>query len=337
MSSRSSALPLAAIFVAVALLVPGSSSGQAPGKTTAKPASGAQSRTPWGDPDLQGTWSNSTIVPLERPAEFKERERLTDQESKERFQKHRELLWTKREGDTGFYNEFWWEWGKDTTRTSLIIDPPDGKLPLTAQAQEWSRQRRLAFMTEGNDGDPVPPPASWLDLNSFDRCITRSLPGAMMPGFYGHYYDILQTPDHVAIRMEHIHDVRFIPLRGGPHVRDRIRQWLGDARGRWEGDTLIVETTNFNDNVRDRAATVFGAGADLRLVERFRRVDAETIDYRLTVTAPSSFTKPWTAAIPFHRVQEPVMEYACHEGNYAMRNILSGARAEDAASAKPSR
>ena len=116
----------------------------------------------------------------------------------------------------------------------------------------------------GSDREPVPPPASWLDLNSFDRCITRSLPGAMMPGFYGHYYEILQTPDHVAIRIEHIHDVRFVPLRGGPHLRDGIRQWLGDSRGRWEGNTSVVETTNFNDKVRDRAATVFGAGADLR-------------------------------------------------------------------------
>jgi hypothetical protein len=337
MSGRSLTSTSVAILVAFVFLTPPPSAGQAPAKPGGKAASAAQPRTPWGDPDLQGTWSNSTIVPLERPDAFKGRESLTEQETKERFEKHRALLWTKREGDTGFYNEFWWEWGKDTNRTSLIIDPPDGKLPLTAQAKELARQRPLAFMSEGNDGDPVPAPGSWLDLNSFDRCITRSLPGAMMPGFYGHYYDILQTRDHVAIRIELIHDVRFIPLRGGAHVGDGIRQWLGDSRGHWEGDTLVVETTNFNGKVRDRAATVFGAGADLKLVERFRRVDAGTIDYRVTVNAPASFTRPWTAAIPFHRVKEPVMEYACHEGNYAMRNILSGARAEDAAGAKPSR
>jgi hypothetical protein len=336
MSGRSLVSVGVAILAVLVFLAPGSSAGQAPGKPGAKETGGKPLRTAWGDPDLQGTWSNSTIVPLQRPDELKGRELLTDEEVKERFQKHRQSLFAKRQGDTGFYNEFWWEWGKDSNRTSLIVDPPDGKLPpLTPQAQEAAKSRRLAMMVEGNEsGGAVPPPASWLDMNSFDRCITRSLPGAMMPGFYGHYYQIFQTPDYVAIHIELIHDVRMIPLRGGPHIRDGIRQWLGDSRGRWEGDTLVVETTNFNGKVNDRAATVFGAGDDLRLIERFKRVDADTIDYQYTVTAPATFTRPWTALIPFHRAQEKVMEYACHEGNYAMRNILSGARADDAARQK---
>jgi hypothetical protein len=321
-----------ALFLVPAFLAPGSLAGQTPGKPSANQTGGKPLRTPWGHPDLQGTWSNSTIVPLQRPDELKGKELLTDAEVKERFDKHRQLLWGKREGDTGFYNDFWWEWGKDTNRTALIVDPADGKLPaFTPQALEKAKQRRLASMSEGTEGDPVPPPASWMDLNSFDRCITRSLPGAMMPGFYGHYYQILQTPNYVVILIELIHDVRVIPLDGRPHVVDGIRQWLGDSRGRWEGDTLVVETTNFNDKVNDRAATVFGAGGDLRLVERFRRVNAEAIDYQVTVTAPATFTRPWTAAIPYFRVQEKVMEYACHEGNHAMGNILRGARAEDAA------
>jgi hypothetical protein len=321
---------VATLFVLV-VLAPGFSAQQAPAKPSAAQTGGKPLRTPWGDPDLQGMWSNSTIVPLQRPEDLKGRESLTDKEVQERFQQHRQFLFAKREGDTGFYNEFWWEWGKDTNRTSLIVDPPDGKLPaLTPQAQELAKRRRLANMSEGTEG-PADPPASWLDLNSFDRCITRGLPGAMMPGFYGHYYEIFQSPGYVVIHMEHIHDARVIPLRGGPHVGNGIRQWLGDSRGRWEGDTLVVETTNFNGKVTDRAATVFGAGSDLRLVERFRRADAETVDYQYTVTSPSTFTRPWTAVIPFHRVKEKVMEYACHEGNYAMRNILSGARADDAA------
>ncbi len=332
MSRRSVVCLGVAVLVALAH---GSSAGQAQGKPGATQAGGKPLRTPWGDPDLQGMWSNSTIVPLQRPDDLKGKDSLTDKEVEERFQQHRQLLWGKREGDTGFYNEFWWEWGKDSNRTSLIVDPPDGKLPpLTPQAQELAKRRRLANMAEGSEGEPVPPPASWLDLNSFDRCISRGLPGAMMPGFYGHYYEILQVPGYVVIHMEHIHDSRVIPLRGAPHLGQGIRQWLGDARGRWEGDTLVVETTNFNGKVTDRAATVFGAGDDLRLVERFRRAGGDTIDYQYTVTSPSTFTRPWTAVIPFHRVQEKVMEYACHEGNYAMRNILSGARAEDAAGQK---
>ena len=318
----------AVAFIAPFLLLSGPAAGQAQ-TTTATPPSKAASknrtppRTPWGHPDLQGIYTNSTIVPLERPANFAGKAELTDAEVAERFKQYRDNLFAKRQGDTGFYNEFWWEWGKDVNRTSLIVDPPDGKLPVTPQALERAKTAMRRFSR----------PASHEDFNAFDRCITRSLPGSMMPGFYNHYYQILQTPDYVVLLSELIHDVRVIPLDNRPHVSSNIRQWLGDSRGRWEGGTLVVETTNLNDKVTDRGATFLGVGSELRLIERFTRADADRIDYRFTVEAPSAFTKPWTAAIPMWKTDQKIFEYACHEGNYAMPNSLSGARAEDAKAA----
>ena len=155
----------------------------------------------------------------------------------------------------------------------------------------------------------------------------------MMPGFYNHNYQIMQTPDYVVIYAEMIHDVRIIPLDGRPHLPPHLRQWMGDSRGRWEGDSLVVETTNFTDKVYERRVsnTVFGAGRAMYLVERFRRVDADTIDYAITVTDPTTFTKPWTASIPMRTMEGPIFEYACHEGNYAMENMLRGARARERA------
>jgi hypothetical protein len=188
------------------------------------------------------------------------------------------------------------------------------------------------------------PPASWEDLNAYDRCITRGLPGAMIPGFYNHNYQILQAPGYVAILVEMIHDVRIIPVDGRPHLGPGLRQWMGDSRGRWEGQTLVVETMNFNDKIQEvtgnamrlpsgepiggRYHAVF-ATRGLKLVERFTRVDADTIDYRFTVTDPATFTRPWTAVTPMMRINEPLFEYACHEGNYAVPNMLRGARAQE--------
>lgn len=320
MSNRlfTSASIVAVIASALAMEVP--AVGQAPGSKTAS-AKYAPPRTPWGHPDLRGTYSNSTVVPLERPDNAKQGQ-LTDAEVEERFQKHRKNLFAKREGDTGFYNEFWWEWGKDNNRTSLIVDPPDGKLPVKPGVRE--RNKALATIDK---------PATWEDMNVFDRCITRSLPGSMLPGFYGHYYQILQTPDYVVLRIELIHDVRIIPLDNRPHLGQNIRQWLGDSRGRWDGDTLVVETTNLNDKVKAWGGTYFGAGADFKLVERFRRADANTIDYQFTVEAPSMFTRPWTVALPLWHTDDKIFEYACHEGNYAMPHSLSGTRAMEGTSA----
>jgi hypothetical protein len=309
--------------VTVLLLVPPSAGAQAQGKPA---GSGWAAKTPWGHPDLQGTYTNNTVVPLERPANLADKAELTDAEVADRFERHRDTLFARRQGDTGFYNDFWFEWGKDGNRTSLIVDPPDGKLPIKPEAQK----RDLAAMIRFSR------PTSAEDFNAFDRCITRSLPGAMMPGFYNHYYQILQTPDHVVIHVEMIHDVRIIPLGNRPHLGPSIRQWLGDSRGRWEGNTLVVETTNLSEKVIGRSLTYFGLGPDSRLIERFTRVDADTIDYRFTVEAAASFDRQWTAAIPLQRSDLKIYEYACHEGNYAMPNSLSGARAEEAKkAAKP--
>jgi len=307
-------------------------SGVAAGQAPKSQAAGAPSklskpwtppRTPWGHPDISGTYSNSTVVPLERPANMAGKAELTDAEVAERAKTYRDTLFAKRAGDTGFYNDFWWEWGKDVKRTSLIVDPPDGKLPMTEKAVE---QGKTAMRRASLQASPE-------DFNAFDRCITRSLPGAMMPGFYNHYYEIFQTPDYVVLRIELIHDVRIIPLDNRPHLGPAIRQWLGDSRGHWEGNTLVVETTNLNDKVTDRGPTFFGVGSEMKLIERFTRTDADSIDYRFTVEAPGTFTRPWTAAIPMWKSDLQVFEYACHEGNYAMPHSLSGARAVESRAA----
>ena len=304
-------------LLAVGVLMPGVSSGQ--------PARADPPRTPWGDPDLRGIWNNGTVVPLERPADLVDKETLTDEEVAQRRQTSSDQLFASREGETGFYNEFWWEYGKDTNRTSLVIDPPDGQLPTLTSKATADQVALMAHRSAFSDS-----PSIWTDLNAFDRCISRSLPGAMMPGFYNHNYQIVQTPDHVVIQVELIHDARIIPLDGRPHVSPNIRQWLGDSRGHWEGNTLVVDTTNLNDQVKERGATLLGTGKHLRLVERFTRIDAETIDYQFTVDDPTTYMGSWTAAIPMSKIEGPLFEYACHEGNYAMPNMLAGARAAEA-------
>src|SRR5882672_1208668 len=331
-------------LAATVALSPKLTAGQAskPAATTAA-AVGRDTtpRTSWGDPDLQGIWTNTTTTPFERPSELAGKEVLTPQERAERDAViARSGDRPVKPGDTGAYNQFWGEAGKTSAQTSLIVDPSDGKLPAVTQ-----RAKNRADAIEARRRVP---PASWEDLNAYDRCITRGLPGAMMPGFYNHNYQILQAPGYVAILVEMIHDVRIIPLDGRPHLDPHIRQWMGDSRGRWEGQTLVVESTNFNDKIQEitgnamrlpsgdpiggRYHAVFGT-AGLKLVERFTRVDANTIDYRFTVTDPATFTRPWTAATPMLRIKEPVFEYACHEGNYAVPNMLKGARAQEQADA----
>ena len=285
---------------------------------------GAQEpRTPWGDPDLQGTWTNHHGVPLERPAQYADREFLTDEElaalEAQTLQTDRPV----RQGDVGTYNSFWGERRQRSKRTSLIIDPSDGRLPLAPDmrsAINAGNADRRAGSTSG----------SWEDRDTYERCITRGLPGAMMPGFYNHNYQILQTQRYVAILVEMIHDARIVPLDGRPHVGSNIRQWLGDSRGHWEGDTLVVETTNFNGRASIREAFAFGTGQTGRVIERFRRVDVDTIDYEFTVDDPATFTRPWTVSAPMERVSDPIFEYACHEGNYGLTGVLGGARAGDA-------
>jgi len=267
-------------------------------------------QTPWGDPDLQGTWSNSTTTPMERPADLEGREFLTEEERAERnpdsgfsTEIPSEIM------PTGAYNDFWLEQGELSTQTSLIVDPPDGRYPaLTPEAERRRREQRGSFANGGF--------SSWEDFSTYDRCLTRGMPGAMSPGFYNHNYQIFQTPDHVVILVEMIHDARIIPLGGRASLSQEAEQWLGDSRGRWEGDTLVIETSNL-------------PASDRHVIERLTRVDTDTIDYRITVTDPAEWTDAWTAAMPMSAIEGPLFEYACHEGNYAVPNMLAGSRADE--------
>ena len=267
-------------------------------------------RTPWGHPDLRGTWTNATTTPMERPAEFEGREFLTEEERAVRNPGSgisTEALTTLM--PTGAYNDFWLEKGELSLRTSLLVDPSDGRYPpMTPEAVRRRGQQPSSFAQDGFE--------SYTDFSTYDRCLTRGLPGAMSPGFYNHNYQIVQTPDYVAILVEMIHDARIVPLDGRPHLSSSVGQWMGDARGRWEGDTLVVETTNLPQSVRV-------------VVERFTRVDADTIDYRISVTDPAEWTASWTAAMPMSSTDGPLFEYACHEGNHAVVNMLTGSRSKD--------
>jgi hypothetical protein len=205
----------------------------------------------------------------------------------------------------------------------LIIDPPDGQLPpLTVQGQ-----KARAASAESHRAHPAD---SWEDRNNAERCLTRGAP--KLPGGYNNNFLILQAPGYVTILQEMIHEVRIIPLDGRPHLDQNIRQWMGDSRGHWEGDTLVVDTTNFNGKIADNSYNCCpGAGANMHVVERFRRVDAHTIDFQYTVDDPTTWTRPWTASVPMTKSQGPIYEYACHEGNYGMFGILAGARTQEKA------
>ena len=295
----------------------------APGFAAAQSAGsgGNEWRTPWGNPDLQGTWTNTTTTPLERPSELEGRSVLAEEERAEfdaEAERNRDR--PPRPGSTGAYNSFWLDRGTRSNQTSLIVDPPDGKLPALT---ERVRETDGPFLAARNGGAPD----SWEDLNLYDRCLTRGLPGAMVPGFYNHNYQIFQTPDYVVILVEMIHDARIIPFDDRPRLPSQLRQWFGDSRAHWEGETLVVETTNFTSKGDQRVRNLVLAGSDhSHLVERFTRVDADTIDYSFTITDPRSYASAWTAEIPMTRLGAPIFEYACHEGNYGVPNILAGAR-----------
>lgn len=314
------------VAVVLALVTTGVAAQDAARRTGA--AATHSQRTPWGHPDLQGTWTNTTTTPLERPTEYAGKTTLTADERAKLDARAADFADRKpREGDTGAYNYFWFERGKQSAQTSLIVDPPDGRLPALTPAGEKHKKELSATRVE--DGGRKP--ESYKDFDTYDRCITRALPGAMMPGFYNHNYQILQTPHYVVILVEMIHDARIIPLDGRAHVSPRIRHWMGDSRAHWEGETLVVETTNFRGDAEERgmANTVVGGSENMRLVERFTRVDANNIDYRFTVTDPEIFTRPWTVAAPMTKIDGRIYEYACHEGNYSIANMLSGARAQE--------
>ena len=275
-------------------------------------------RTTWGDPNFQGIWNNSTTTPLER---------MTDAEQERGLNARAPVIEATR--GTG---AAWPETRGRLQQPSLIVDPPTGRISMTTEAVDRlvARERARAGRGEAD---------SWRDRNSWERCISRTMPVQMIPNLYNNNYQIFQTPDHVVIQIEMIHETRIIPLDGRPHSSDHIRQWLGDSRGRWEDDTLLVETLHFNDRLDGgdyQPSHILqtghrGSGEMLRITERFRRVDAETLDYRFTVEDPSTYTEPYTVAIPFRwqENQNPIYEYACHEGNYGMLNLLSAGRADE--------
>ena len=265
---------------------------------------------------LHGLWTNSTTTPLERPAEMGDRTLLTEAEvaaldAQAAGRNDR----PPRAGDPGTYNEFWWERGTRLRRTSLVVEPADGRIPTMTAAG-----RARAAWTRGSE--------DWTDRNLAERCLTRGAP--KRPGGYNNNFLILQTAGYVVMLQEMIHEARIIPLDGRPHIDERIRLWMGDSRGRWDGDTLVVETTNFSEQIVFNSYNCCpGAGANLRLVEHFTRVDTDRIDHRYTVEDPATYVGPWTAAIPMTRFDGPIFEYACHERNYGMENLLRGARAQE--------
>src|SRR5262245_58121121 len=327
-------------FAATGVIVGAQASGsQAPDQARrAQPAAGAQKtegrkyvvpRTPWGDPDIQGNFTNLYEVgtPFERPEEYagKKLEDVDPAELKRQRVAIQERTRAEQlAGEIGGTRWIWLDSLDHARGTSawFVVDPPDGKIPpLTTDGQRRIAQRAAARRANGRG-----PADSFEDRSLYDRCITRGMPGSMMPVIYGNSYQILQTPGYVAIRYEMVHETRIIPLGASPHAGSDIRLYMGDARGHWEGDTLVVETTNFKEENTYRGANA----STLKLVERFTRVGPETVKWAVTVEDPSTWTKPWTFSMPLTKDDsQPVLEYSCHEGNYGLVNILKAARAEE--------
>ena len=320
---------LSAVFLtaAVASLV-----GQAPAKSWTAP------KTAWGDPDISGlfTTDDELGVPFERPVQFGDRQVVTAEEFAQRQgqaerqeEADREAFVAPRAtaeggpvaGGTG-PPAHWIERGKPSRRTSLIIDPPDGRIPFV---NDEARRRGAAASARTPERPSFNGPE---DLDRYDRCITRGFPHVIFPTIYDNTSQIVQGPGYVSIRYEMIHDARVIPLDNRPHLSPAIRSYFGDSCGHWEGDTLVVDVTNFSKDAGYRGATT-----NLHVVERFKRIDATTVHYELTVEDPTTFSRPWTASLDLKKDprQVQVPEYACHEGNYAMFNILSGSRAQERA------
>ena len=321
----------------------------APSFATAQTAPSSP-KTEWGAPDLRGVWNNSTLTPFQRPQTLGDQEFLTEEEAaaveQRTADRNRELADRSAlrtvadpdgsvdrgvDGAPGSYNHFWMERGTTvvaTKRTSMIVDPPDGRLPpVTPETRAWLDSAEARYLADVRGGNLPTETYEQLDLG--DRCIWyRGVPS--FPTAYNNNYQIFQTPDAVAIVQEHIHDVRFIPIDGRPHIPESVRQYAGDSRGRWEGDTLIVETTHFNEHAFIRNFNTNLSQA-LHVIERFRRVDEDTIDYEFTVTDLNTWTRPWSGSLPLSTSDGPMFEYACHEGNYGLTNMLAGSRMEERA------
>ena len=305
----------------IALLIVGASLTSTAQQKRHEPA---QPRTAWGDPDLQGTWTNATITPFERPAAMANTPFLTAAEAtalEARAADQRETSdGTSRPGDVGSYNQAWFDSGSkvvSTLQASLVVDPPDGRVPVRAEAMT------LRAENEARNGDAPELMSPW------DRCITRGVPGGFFPAGYNNGYEIMQFPGYVLIHYEMIHAARIIPTDGRAHLSSALRFWDGDSVGRWDGDTLVVDVTNFNG--KGWIATNAAAGRmrgvlqsdAAHVVERFTRVSAGTIHYTVTIDDPKMYTRPWTLANPLERDdQYRLYEYACHEGNHAVENVL---------------
>jgi hypothetical protein len=341
--NRVSVMCIGALAPAVLLvwLLPASTAAQDPAPAKAETASPwTLSRTPWGDPDLQGVWRYEATMPLERPRNLAGKAFLTDEEVAQKEAVERDQEAKRLAGEEGTavgrqsvaespirgneYNSFWQDHGRPRkvyNRTSLIVEPPDGRLPFTPDAQKAEARSAARY--------GVGPYESYLDPDTGERCLTDGVTALMWQGPNGGHNRIVQSPGYVTILHEEYRDRRIIPVDGRPH--GSIRQWFGDAVARWDGNTLVVDTLNFADKTNYEWASVWTRPSEtLHLVERFTRSDADTIEYEITVEDPTTFTKPWKAVIPITKLPDKteIYEYACHEGNYAMANLLSGARAE---------
>jgi hypothetical protein len=334
-----------AVVIAVASLAPVRVSGQAQSATNATAAAKTWTvpHTPDGQPDLQGVWDYRTITPLERPKELGTKEFFTDEEAlnfqkEENRRQNRDLI-DSAEGGLQYppggvvpYNEFWYDRGTKivgSKRTSLIVDPSDGRLP--AWTPEGQKQADLRAAAQRNDQLGHPLADSWEDRPLQERCIVGLNAGPpMTPGAYNNNFQLVQTRGYVVILNEMVHSARIVPLDGRPH--GGIRQWKGDSRGHWEGNTLVVDTTNFK-----RETSLEGSSANTHLIERFTRTGPNTLLYEFTVDDLMMWTRPWTAAVPMSKSEDPIYEYACHEGNYGMTGILAGARAEEKAAEEASK
>ena len=302
-------------------------------------------RTAWGQPDLQGVWDFRTITPMQRPERLADQEFLTEEEAAnldqaavdrnsrlynqdaERTEAGDNVDSRGRGQAPGSYNQFWIDSGTrtiGTRRTSLIIDPLNGRMPSSTPAGRERAQARREYAREHVS-------ETWVDFSAGVRCILGFNAGPpFTPSAYNNNMQLFQTPDHVVLMTEMVNTARVVPIDGGPHLPEDVRQWSGDSRGHWERDTLVIETRNFDVKRRWRGTT-----ESMRLVERLTRVDAETLLYEFTVTDPETWTSPWTASVPLRLNPEPMFEYACHEGNYAMPIMLAGARMDEAAAGQP--
>jgi hypothetical protein len=343
--------PRLSLIVGVIALVSVAQGQVATQRAAAKAKPAGQTWTPPraadGHPDIQGFWANNNATPLERPKELEGRQFLTDEETAALKKKAREIFngegdaafgdtvfqtvlanvkgtksgFKSTDGETGDYSSVWTVERDWDNRTSLITDPPDGRIPAMTPEGQARREANLAATKRV--------PAGPEDRPLQERCITYGSP--QLVAGYQSVYQIVQTPNSVAVMTEMIHDARVIPIDGGPHVASTVRQWHGDSRGHWEGDTLVVDTTNYKPR-----SFMSVSSEKLHVTERFTRSGQETVNYEITIDDPATWTKPWSLMIPLRHSSKPVLEYACHEGNIGLQGILAGARAEEQAAASRS-